>query len=317
MKKDNFISIGIVFYDESDARKIIELHDLMESSYNYFEILILDFAIDVECKKRCDDLIKSITNARIIKLSNIVDVEIAHTILIENCIGDFCCIADLEHEDIKDIIGMLDKAETFDIAMGRRERKVQTIFESMMSKLFYKIVSIFTGVKLNSMHSDFFVINKKVINHITKNEDKVKFLRLIKLNNGFSKCDYLYMPIGKENYKRTFLQNVNFTIDIIVNYSNRLIRTATILSLFASTLNLFYILYVLISYILNKNVASGWTSSNLYTSFTFFILFLVLAILGEHIRIIIQNQKNTPLYEISDEKSSLTLFSSKKNVDKE
>ena len=32
---------------------------------------------------------------------------------------------------------------------------------------------------------------------------------------------------------------------------------------------------------------------------------------------IIQNQKNNPMYEIVDEKSSVALFSNKKNIDKE
>ena len=65
------------------------------------------------------------------------------------------------------------------------------------------------------------------------------------------------------------------------------------------------------------NVAEGWTSSNLYNSAVYFVLFLVLAVIGEYVRMIIQNQKNTPMYEIVDEKSSVALFSNKKNIDKE
>jgi dolichol-phosphate mannosyltransferase len=167
------------------------------------------------------------------------------------------------------------------------------------------------------MYSDFFVINRKVINFITKNEDRIKFLKLLKFNNGFSKYEYSYMPLGKKSNQRTFFENVNFTIDVLVNYSHRLIRMATILSLTAAITNLFYIVYVIGIFAFKENVAQGWTSSNLYSSSMYFVLFLVLAVVGEYIRMIIQNQKNTPFYEITDEKSSVALFSDQKNIDKE
>ena len=167
------------------------------------------------------------------------------------------------------------------------------------------------------MYSDFFVINRKVINFITKNEDRVKFLKLLKFNNGFSKYEYSYMPLGKKSNKRTFFENINFTIDVLVNYSHRLIRMATILSLSTAMINLFYIVYIFGIYLFKDNVAQGWTSSNIYNSTIYFVLFLVLAVIGEYVRMIMQNQKNSPMYEITDEKSSVALFSDKKNIDKE
>ena len=125
------------------------------------------------------------------------------------------------------------------------------------------------------------------------------------------------MPLGKKSNRRTFLENINFTIDVLVNYSHRLIRMATILSLSTAIINLFYIVYIFGIYLFKDDVAQGWTSSNLYNSTIYFVLFLVLAVLGEYIRMIIQNQKNAPMYEIVDEKSSVALFSDKLNIDKE
>ena len=92
---------------------------------------------------------------------------------------------------------------------------------------------------------------------------------------------------------------------------------ATILSLSTAIINLFYIVYIFGIYLFKDDVAQGWTSSNLYNSTIDFVLFLVLAVLGEYIRMIIQNQKNAPMYEIVDEKSSVALFSDKLNIDKE
>lgn len=217
MKKDNFISIGIVLNKELKINQIEQLHNLLYLKYNYFEIILLNYEFNEDVYST---LLKKLNNIRIIELSSYIDIEIAHTTLIENCIGDYCAIVDLSHDSLKDLEIMLEKAEDYDVTIGKREKKVQSFFESLTSKIFYKTISLFTGIKIDSMYSDFFIINRKVINFITKNEDRVKFLKLLKFNNGFSKYEYTYMPLGKKFTNRTFFENINFTIDIIVSHSH-------------------------------------------------------------------------------------------------
>ena len=314
MKKDNFISIGIILNEDIEVNQIKDIHQIMFEKYNYFEIVLLNYEMPID---EYVFLLKQLSNIRILELPSYVDIEIAHTVIIENCIGDYCAIMDLAHDSIEDLSKMLQKVETYDVVIGKREKKIHSIFESLTSKIFYKTISLFTGIKIDSMYSDFFVINRKVINFITKNEDRVKFLKLLKFNNGFSKYEYSYMPLGKKSNHRTFFENINFTIDVLVNHSHRLIRMATILSLGTAILNLLYIFYVFGVYLLKDDIAQGWTSSNIYSSAVYFVLFLVLSVIGEYTRMILQNQKNTPTYEIIDEKSSVVLFSDKKNIDKE
>ena len=311
-QKDNFVSIGLLLNNETKIQDIKRLHSLLNNKYNYFEIILLNYEIDT---KDYSNLLKELNNIRIIELSSYVDIEVAHSTLIENCFGDYCAFIDLSHDSLEDLEKILEYAENYDVVVGKREKKVQSFFESISSKIFYKTISLFTGIKIDSMYSDFFVINRKVINFITKNEDRVKFLKLLKFNNGFSKYEYSYMPLGKKSNIRTFFENINFTIDVLVNYSHRLIRMANILSLSTAMINLFYIVYIFGIYLFKDNVAQGWTSSNIYNSTIYFVFFLVLAVIGEYVRMIMQNQKNSPMYEITDEKSSVALFSDKKNID--
>lgn len=314
IKKDNFISVGLILDQETQIQKLIKLHSMLSAKYNYFEIILLNYKM---ISASFLELLKDLTNIRIIYLSSSVDIEVLRTALIENSIGDYCAILDLNHDPIEDLLKMLNIAESHDIVIGKREKKIQSLFEFATSKMFYKTISIFTGIKIQSMYSDFFVINRKVINFITKNEDRVKFLKLLTFNNGFNKYEHSYMPIGKKSKQRSFLENINFTIDVVVNYSHRLIRVGTLFSIGASIANLIYILYVFGIYLFKDNVAQGWASSNMYSSAMYFVIFLVLAIIGEYVRVILHNQKNTPLYEIVDEKSSVALFSDKKNIDED
>lgn len=314
MKSDTFVSVGTVLTNDTDINIIKKLHSILQQKYNFFEIVLLDYNVD---SSKYEVLLKKLTNIRIIKLSSPVDVEVANTIFIENSIGDYCAIFDLFHDSIDDLIKMIEKAKGYDLVIGKREKKIQSIFEAITSKIFYKTISICTGLKVDSMYSDFFVINRKVINFITKNEDRIKFIKLLKFNAGFTKYEYLYMPIGKKSIRRTFMENINFTIDIIVNHSYRLIRFATILALSTAIFNLAFVFYILGIYLFKDDVVQGWASSNMYNSIIYFVLFLVLSIMGEYIRMLLQNQKNTQTYEIMDEKSSVALFLDKKNIDKE
>lgn len=317
IKKDNLISVGFIITENSDNRFILEkltqLHNILVTQYNHFEIIIVDNGENSHVAK----IQKQLTNIRLITLQFDVDMEISNSVLVENCIGDYLCLLDIEHDPIDKIIEMLLSAEDCDVIIGKRIKKVQTIFDRLTSRLFYAAINALTDIEIDSAYSDFFVINRKVINAITKNTDKVKFLKLIKLSSGFVKKEFEYMPIGKKSYQRSILYNINYTIDIIVNHSHKLIRIATILSLFTALFNMMYAFYVISVFIFKTHVAEGWTSMQLYDSFINFVLFLVLAILGEYIRMILLHQKDNPSYEIANESNSVALFSDRKNVEME
>ncbi|KIM06106.1 MAG: hypothetical protein KN64_01010 [Sulfurovum sp. AS07-7] len=313
MKKDNLVSVGMILNHNTEISFIEELHKRLTHEYNYFEIILLSFDSSFDAKK----LFKKFTNIMMIELSKEVDLEIMHTSLIENCIGDYIAIVDLAHDPIDDLMSMLEKCEDFDVVIGKRTKKFQTFFEKLTSTIFYKIINLFTGIKIDNMYSNFVVMNRKVINFVTKNKDKVKFLKLLTLNNGFSKYDYEYTPKGQKSYSRNLLNNVNFTIDVLVNYSHRLIRLATLMSISMSLFNFLYITYVIGIYLFKTDITPGWTSSSLYSSVSLFTLFLVLAIIGEYVRVILANQNNSQAYEIVSEQNSVALVSNTKNIDQE
>lgn len=168
MKKDNFISLGIVLNEKIGLKQIQELHSMLYDKYNYFEIILLNYEIDINDYLT---LLKELNNIRILELPSYVDIEIVHTALIENCIGDYCAIIDLAHDPIEDLLSMLERVESYDVVVGKRERKIQSFFESITSKIFYKAISLFTGIKIDSMYSDFFIILLKT-NQLCKYSSK-------------------------------------------------------------------------------------------------------------------------------------------------
>lgn len=48
MKKDNFISVGIVLNEEVEINLIEKLHSLLYDKYNYFEIVLLNYELNTD-----------------------------------------------------------------------------------------------------------------------------------------------------------------------------------------------------------------------------------------------------------------------------
>lgn len=73
-------------------------------------------------------------------------------------------------------------------------------------------------------------------------------------------------------------------------------------------LNLLYAFYVLAVYLMNPNVASGWTTMSLQQSGMFFFICLILAVMSEYIGTILGEVRSRPLYFIAQESNSSVLL---------
>ena len=123
----------------------------------------------------------------------------------------------------------------YDVVIGKCIKKQHSIFDLFFSNLFYSLISSLVGVKIDKKFSDYISLNRRVINFIINRQEKVKYLKLSVLKERFSIFEFDYSPIGKKSFKRSLLSNVNFSIDVLVSFSDKLIRIATVLCFLRST----------------------------------------------------------------------------------
>lgn len=81
-------------------------------------------------------------------------------------------------------------------------------------------------------------------------------------------------------------------------------RLVTSFSLFGAVANLFYSIYVVAIGILKTDVAPGWISLSLQQSGMFFLISLVLLVLGEYILNMVSLSNEGPLYHVGQEFTS-------------
>ena len=215
-------------------------------------------------------------------------------IFLQNCIGDYLLFVDLETQSIADCLAMLKKAVEYDIIIGVRKTKRQSLIQRLISKAFYATLKLCVRREINSTYSESCALNRKVIHFLLKQNEPIKLLRLLAFDTSFSKYEYAFTPIAPSKPKN-FLHSLHLSIDIVFQNSYKLLRLATLTSLSMAVVNFLYMFY-------------------LYMVLMQFCLFLVLSIFGEYMRVILLHFKRKDTYQIIDETSSLSLKVHQKNI---
>ncbi len=88
---------------------------------------------------------------------------------------------------------------------------------------------------------------------------------------------------------------------LLVSTTRAPMRMVNALSLFGAVANLAYSVYVVIIWLFKPDVAPGWVSLSLQQSGMFFLISLVLLVLGEYILAMASASNDGPLYHVAQE----------------
>jgi hypothetical protein len=99
-------------------------------------------------------------------------------------------------------------------------------------------------------------------------------------------------------------QSIDRGMRLLVSTTRAPMRLVTGLSLFGALSNLLYSLYVVAIVLTKPDVAPGWASLALQQSGMFFLISLVLLVLGEYILNMARQSNEGPLYYVGQEFTS-------------
>lgn len=295
---------------------ISETTKILKENFKNYELLLVDNGSTDESVQLIKKLQTIYSNIRLISLSKEYEEEHARTAILDNCIGDFTIIMNINNDPPNIILPMIEKAnEGFDLVIGERShRKDNTIFERISAKFFYKISKNLTGYDLNPYDTDFICLSRKMINSLVKIRDRSRYLKYLKLEVGYKHTTIKFDRIQRTNKKkkRKLSNTISFALEIITTNSDKLLKWASLLGLTISMLNLIYVVYILGIAFFKNNVADGWVSSSVMSSIMFFFLFIIVSIISIYLSVILKESKKGSLYYISDESSSSIIY---KNIE--
>jgi dolichol-phosphate mannosyltransferase len=237
-----------------------------------------------------------------VKLSRNFGHQIALKAGYDHSIGADCVIsldADLQQPPfiIKELINKWQLGFQIVNAVRKKNERVP-FFKRCSSKLFYKIINLFSKQKITVNSPDFRLLDKQIVSVIQSLKEQNIFLREIISWAGFNQTTVEFEIqnrfSGKTKY--SLRKMISLSINGIFAYGLNPLRLAIFTGLFLSISAFAYAFYAIYNYLYNANTVPGWTS--MIASFMFIagFQFILIGVIGEYLGKTYIETKRRPAY---------------------
>ena len=299
------ISIVVSVYNEEKVLEYFykKLNNSIHTINNYsFEILFVNDGSVDNSRRILSELSIHDNRIKVINFSKNFGHEAAMIAGIDKASGNFiiCMDSDLQHppQVIKEILNKIEEGYEI-INLVRISNKKEKLWKRLSSKVFYKLINIISHVKFEPNASDFFMISQKVADIFRNNyREKIRFLRGYIQMVGFKKTTINFHAeerfAGESKYSATSL--IKFAIGVIFTFSNLPLRLGLYTSFISFIIGLSISIYTIYMKLSGNYSPDGYTTIVVLLSFFFSILFLIIGIIGEYLRMIFEESKERPIY---------------------
>lgn len=305
-----FLSVVFVVRNQSSDIEVMLLDAsvIISSLVSDYELIIIDNASDDDSVS----ILKNLTNEngqpnlQVYALTKQVDADTASWVGLENALGDFVAVIDPSMDDIGFLPKMLDEAVSgADVVFAKNEAKSSQSFAyRFISVIFYGIYKWFNDIHLAKEAPQYRILSKRVINYILQYPQPAVSYRHLPATGGFARVNLNYTAIPKVFRTKKLGESIDRGMRLLLSTTRAPMRLVTSLSLFGAFANLVYSIYVVAIAFLKTDVAPGWVSLSLQQSGMFFLISLVLLVLGEYILHMASLSNEGPLYHVAQEFTS-------------
>lgn len=308
-----FLSVVLVVRNQG-AR----LEDILASAVDSVSPLVSDYEIVVVDNASGDDSVgvlkrlageDGLPNLQVYALTKEVDMDTASWVGLENALGDFVAVIDPLVDDIAFLPQMLDKAVSgADVVFATNEKRPpQSVAYDLAYAVFNRLYKVFNGIHLAKEAPQYRVLSKRVINFILQHPQPSVTYRHLPATGGFARVNLQYSAPPLANATKRLGESIGRGTRLLVSTTRAPMRLVTALSLFGAVANVLYSIYVLGVALLSQDVAPGWASLSLQQSGMFFLISLVLLVLGEYILHMASLSTEGPPYHVAQEFTSARL----------
>jgi glycosyltransferase involved in cell wall biosynthesis len=305
-----FLSVVFVVRNQADT-----LEEMLFNATQVIASIVSDYELIIVDNASGDDsisLLKRLTNEtgfanlQVYALTKEVDLDTASWVGLENALGDFVAVIDPLADDIAFLPKVLEQAVAgADVVfVCNTEKSPQSLFYRLAYKAFHSAYRWFNGVHLSSEAPAYRMLAKKVINFVLQHPKPAMSYRHLPATGGFARSYLSYSATPKAQPRKRLGDSIDRGVRMLVSSTRAPMRLVTALSLFGAVINLIYCGYVVCIAFLKADVAPGWVSLSLQESGMFFLISLVLLVLGEYILNMASFSNEGPLYHIGQEFTS-------------
>lgn len=298
----NIISIVIPVYNEEDNIPILyqKLLNIADNSDYTFEFIFTD-----DCSMdRSFHILQGISlkdsRVKVIKFSRNFGSHAACLAGLMNSKGDACVFISADMQEPPELIQSLIKGweNGNEIVMGIREGEGAINF---FSKIYYTLVRSFALENMPRKGTDFFLIDRKVLNTIISIKEKNTSIFGLLIWSGFKQAFISYNRKRREIgiSKWTLRKKIKLFIDTFISFSYFPIRLISLIGITFAFAGFLYAMVVIFNRVYFEKVIEGWASLMVVLLVVSGIQMLMLGILGEYLWRSFDESRNRPPFIIT------------------
>lgn len=306
---EHYIVISIILSfrnEEAILEKCIKILSQEISKINTkFELIFIDDNSIDNSFETLSKIAEKNNNVKIIKMSRRFGTIPCQLAGLKYAKGDYAVIMDCDLQDPPELISkmyQLIKSENLDIIHTKRlTRTGESKFKLFLTKIAYRLINLFSEIKLENDVGIFKIFSRKIIDDINHINEYDPYLRGLFYWVGYKQKTIEYhraQRIGGES-QYGLLESIypyKEFVRGITSFSMTPLYLALYFGIIISLISVIFILVSIINKFFNEAVTTGWTS--LFASIWFFggLIIFLLGIIGIYIAKIFENSRGRPRY---------------------
>lgn len=308
-----FLSVVLVLRNQASTLESVlaEISSPLAKLVSDYELIIVDNASEDDSISVLKKLSREggLPNLQVYALTKEVDSDTASWVGLENALGDFVAVIDPAADSIDFLPSLLERAfEGTDVVFAfNQEKPRQSLAYRACYSVFNSIYQKFNGIHLAEEAPSYRVLSKRVVNFILQHPMPSLTYRHLPATGGFTKVNLSYCAKTRPSEPKRLGESIDRGMRLLVSTTRGPMRLVTAFSLFGAGANLIYSFYVIAVALLKPDVAPGWVTLSLQQSGMFFLISLVLWMLGEYILHMASLSNGGPMYHVAQEFTSAVI----------
>jgi polyisoprenyl-phosphate glycosyltransferase len=321
MTQESFVSVVAPVHNPGPfLESFVEtVATLLARDYRYYEIILVDDGSTSLDATRVRTLLDRQSNVRLLRLSREFGEEQAIFAGLDVALGDYVLTLS-PGADPPELIPQFLSAvrEGADVVLGvRTSRAHDAWWLKLGASVFYGYVRRVLNLDIPANATHFRCLSRRAIHALAQLRRGSMRLRVFTTYVGFSPQFIAYEQVGTTDisHSRSPIQAIATALAIVMDNSPHPLRLVAGVGLAAALLNLCYAVYVIIVYLVRREVAPGWATLSLTSAAQFFALALMSAVLCEYVGRLSTRLQGAPTFYVrSEETSAVMLEQDRRNV---
>lgn len=314
-QQEIFVSVVLTVKNQRDALMAFlpSLGQYLQNHYSDFEIVIIDRFSNDGTEQSVAKLLTERQSVRYIRLSKPVENDIAIAAGLENAIGDYVVYMDCRSDPIEMVAELVQLGKNgAEIIIGTSKAYTTPKYRLLKRLSSRLIEGVGYGLPSNSTGS--FCLSRQAVNAVTESSRYYWRPYVTMTHSGYAMTAYEYRFTTPRPKKR-IIDGLRESRHYLVFNSTKPLRWMSLLGLFGSAMAFVFALYSVLANLVAEQVVEGWTTTILFMSFLFSILFMMLSFFGEYLARLLDDRSDHALYNVLYEKhSSVMVETHRQNV---